>query len=84
MTNIIKLDSAVLNEIPRVLRAIADEIENNSYGKVTAGVLVLETENNKLEIFGMGAANNHRAISLMAGSQQILIQRLYGVSAEID
>lgn len=84
MSKIHKLDSAILSDIPNVLRAVADAMEQGSYGKVTAGVMVIETDQHKLELFGFGAAEKHRAISLMAGGQQILIQRLFGVSTEID
>ncbi len=84
MSNIHKLDSAVMSDIPNMLRAVASEMEKGNYGKITAGVMVIETDQHKLELFGFGAAEKHRAISLMAGGQQILIQRLYGVSAHID
>jgi hypothetical protein len=82
MTNIHKLDSAVLSDIPGVLRSIANEMEKGNYGKVMAGVVVLECDTNVLEIFGMGAAEKHRAIALMAGGQQILIQRQFGISTD--
>lgn len=80
MNKVVELPRATLSDIPRVLRAIADEIENGNYGTVVAGLVTLENNNGVLEIFGAGAADGHRALSLTVGTQQILAQRLYGVS----
>ena len=82
MTKVVELPRATLSDIPRVLRAIADEIENGTYGTVVAGLVTLEKNTGVLEIFGAGAADGHRAISLVVGTQQILTQRIYGVSTE--
>jgi hypothetical protein len=78
MNKIAQLATATLSDIPRVLRAIADELEDGAYGHVVAGVVVLENVTGELETFGAGAATNHRAIALCAGAQQILIQSTYG------
>lgn len=82
MNKVVELPRATLSDIPRVLRAIADEIENGNYGTVVAGLVTLENNNGVLEIFGAGAADGYRALSLTVGTQQILAQRIYGVSTE--
>lgn len=84
MTKVIQLAQATLSDIPRVLRAIADEVERGEYGTIKAGVVSLECDNGVLQIFGAGAADTHRALSLITGTQQILTQRIYGASADID
>lgn len=84
MTKVVQLTQATLSDIPRVLRAIADEIESGTYGTVVAGLVSLENNTGKLEIFGAGAADRYRALALATGTQQTLSQRIYGVLAESD
>ena len=83
MTKVVQLAQATLSDIPRVLRAIADEVESGEYGTVVAGVVSLECDTGVLEIFSAGAADRHRALALITGTQQTLSQRIYGVSATL-
>lgn len=83
MSNVIELTKATLSDIPRILRSIADQMEAGDYGNVVAGIVVLEESPGKLHLFGGGAADDHRAVSLIAGAQQIMIQRTYGRSTEV-
>ena len=78
MTNIIKLDSAKYSDIPKMLRALADQVEAGDYGNVPAGVIVLEKQNQGIEVFGLGAGESHRAVSLLTGGCQIMVQRTMG------
>ena len=84
MGNIVELAQATLSDTPRVLRAIADEIESGEYGTVVAGVVSLECDTGVLEIFGVGAADRYRALALITGAQQTLTQRCYGMPTFID
>lgn len=84
MNKVVELPQAILSDIPHVLRAIADGIENNEYGKIITGIVTLECKNGVLEIFGAGAAEGHRVISLLAGSQAIMIQKIYGTGKAPD
>jgi hypothetical protein len=78
MSNIYKLDTAQLSDIPKLLRSMADHIEEGTYGNVVAGVVVLEDNTNQLTLFGLGAATDHRSVSILAGAQQTLIQKTFG------
>ena len=84
MTKVVQLAQATLSDIPRVLRAIADQVESGDYGTVVAGVVSLECDTGVLEIFGAGAADRYRALALITGTQQTLSQRCYGVSADLN
>ncbi len=84
MTKVVQLAQATLADVPRVLRAIADQIEKGDYGTVIAGVVSLECDTGVLEIFGAGAADRYRALALVTGTQQTLSQRCYGVSAGLN
>ena len=84
MTKVVQLAQATLSDIPRVLRAIADEVESGEYGTVVAGVVSLECANGVLEIFAAGNTDKYRALALITGTQQTLSQRCYGVSADLD
>lgn len=59
-----ELPKATLADVPRVLRAIADEIEAGKYGKVDAAVIALECPGDVIRPFGAGAADYYRAIAL--------------------
>lgn len=82
MTNLVKLDSAVLADIPNVLRSIADELEAGEYGQITAGVVVLQEQSNALNLFGLGAADQHRAVAILAGATQTMVQKTMGVAVK--
>lgn len=84
MTKVVQLAQATLSDIPKVLRSIADEIESGEHGTVVAGVVSLECDTGVLKIFGAGAADRYRALALITGAQQILTQRCYGVSTDLD
>lgn len=84
MTKIVQLAPTTLRDIPKVLRAIADQVEIGEYGTVSAGVVSLECATGVLEIFGAGAADNYRALAISTGTQHILTQRIFGVCADPD
>jgi hypothetical protein len=44
MIELVKLDTADLNDIPAGLRALAERIENNDYGEVHSLLLVMPRE----------------------------------------
>jgi hypothetical protein len=73
MTNLHKLDTAVLHNIPRVLRSIADEIENGTYHEAINCVVVLEAKNKQVEVFGGGITDYHRAMAILVRAQHRLI-----------
>lgn len=52
---IIELPKGTVADIPRVLRAIADQIEAGEYGAVIAAALVVEAEGGGIRTFGGGA-----------------------------
>ena len=64
----------VLLNVAQILRSIADCIENNDYGTVVRGVLVLRVEDAEPLLFGMGevpmVAQSY--MDLMAGAQQMM------------
>jgi len=84
MTKVVQLAQLALNDVPRVLRAIADHIDSGEYGTVVAGVVSLECDTGVLEIFDAGASDRYRALALITGTQQVLTQRCYGVLAATD
>jgi hypothetical protein len=84
MNKVLQLVRPTLDDIPRVLRAIADELESGTYGDVVAGVLAIECSSGVLQLFGAGQADRHRALAIATGAQHILTQRIYGVCAEQD
>lgn len=70
MSNIYELPRVTLADVPRVLRAIADEIEAGKHGQVDSAAIVVDNAEGKLVTFGAGAADYYRAIALfgLAGS----------------
>lgn len=76
-----ELPSATLKDVPTVLRAIADRIEEGQYGRPVNAVVVLETEDGgamRLEVFAAGPFNNvHRSLSLLQlGTTQLAMQHV--------
>lgn len=62
-----QLPKATLADIPRVLRAIADEIDAGEYGEPVSAVVVLEADG--IHTFGAGAADYYRALGLLYRGQ---------------
>jgi hypothetical protein len=62
VSNIVELPQATLESIPKVLRAIADEIERGEYGKVDMAALVVKNTSGDIQAFGAGGAD--RAVTL--------------------
>lgn len=75
MTNVVELPRATLEDVPTVLRAIADRIEAHAYGTPVNAVVVLECQDEglRIEVFGAGAFNEvQRSLGLLAlGSAQL-------------
>lgn len=59
-----------LQNIPLVLRNIADAMENGDYGDVNEGVLVIG--GNELEVFGLGIADGVTSHYMLARAQRKL------------
>ena len=68
--NIVEFPNYSLQDIPNMLRNIAQEIEEDGFGSVTGAVLVLNNYN--LEIFGLGEADSMVAHYLLACAQRKL------------
>ena len=64
MSNVVELPQATLESVPKVLRAIADEIERGDFGKVEMAALVMKNSNGQISAFGAGGADFYRAITL--------------------
>ncbi len=76
MAILYELPKNTLQDIPGVLRAIADEIEQNAFGKQQMGALVIEEENGNIRTFGMGGADFYRAIALFHfGIENLMAKR---------
>lgn len=74
--NLRVLPKGTVQDIPRVLRAIADEIEAKEYGEVQMGALVLENEDGEIRTFGMGGADYYRAFAMFQlGIENLLAKR---------
>ena len=73
---IYELPKATVQDIPRVLRAIADEIEAGEYGVTHMAALVIEEENGNIRTFGAGGADYYRAMALFHfGIENLLAKR---------
>jgi hypothetical protein len=68
---LILLDAATLEHVPTVLRSIADEIEAGTYGKVCAGVVVLEGD--EFTLFGAGDAAQYKAMWMLEAAKMELL-----------
>lgn len=84
MSNVIQLAPMINGNIPNTLRAIADCMEQGEYGNIKAGVMVLETDNSALELFGLGPEDKHRALAILGGAQITLSTRIFGVNKPIE
>ena len=74
--NVVELPKATLADIPRVLRAIADEIEANAYGNVVSAAVVINSDAG-LHTFGAGAADGPNAIAMFTAAAHKLIAANY-------
>lgn len=76
MSKVVELPRATLANISRVLRAIADSIDDGEYGEVILGGVILENSHGNIEIFGAGGAcDTYRMLALMAlGKDQLIKQ----------
>lgn len=68
---LILLDSATIEDVAHVLRSIADEIDAGRYGKVCAGVVVLEGD--EFSLFGAGDAAQYKAVRMLEAAKQELL-----------
>jgi len=64
MSNVHELPQATLESVPKVLRAIADEIEKGDHGRVDMAALVIKNSDGNVNAFGAGGADFYRAIAL--------------------
>ena len=75
-TNLRALPQRTLQDIPKVLRAIADEIEAGAYSKIQMGALVLESEEGNIYTFGIGGADYYRGIAMFTfGIENLMAKR---------
>lgn len=71
-----ELPQHTLQDIPHVLRAIADEMEAGEYGKVQMGALVIEDELGNVRTFGAGGADYYRAMAMFQlGIENLVAKR---------
>lgn len=70
---IAELPRSTLADTAKVLRAIADEIDEGLYGKVTAGILVIQGDYG-IDTFGTGIADFYRALALLELGKHHLLE----------
>lgn len=58
-------DIVNVQDIPRVLRAIADQVEAGKHGEVMSAVLVTEASDGEIHVFGAGRAEFYGAFGLL-------------------
>lgn len=76
MSNVIELATATLEDIPRMLRCIADEIEAGEYSKVEMLAIAMQDSDGNVRTFGGGGADWYRAIALFhLGIENLLAKR---------
>jgi len=75
--NIVEFPLPNLNDIPALLRRLADDIENGSYGAPDAFAAVMETDEG-ISLFGFGTADNMRSIGLFSVGQTVLASGFVG------
>lgn len=59
-----ELPRHTLQNIPEVLRAIAQNIEDNVYGEIEMAAIVIKNSEDSIKTFGLGGADYYRAIAL--------------------
>lgn len=68
---LIELDRATIENASKVLRAIADEIDEGKYGKVIASVVILDGD--EIALFGSGDANQYKTVWLLEAAKNELL-----------
>ena len=71
--NVVPFPERDINDIPRLLRQMADDIEAGSYGDVQSLASVMETDSTVLT-FGFGQADAMRAIGLFTTGGAMMAQ----------
>ena len=67
------IPSPALDDVPRMLRLIADEIEAGQYGAgIDCCVVALPSMDGEIEVFGLGAADGALAHLILARAQRKL------------
>lgn len=73
---LLSLDRHTLQDVPRVLRAIADQMEAGEYGEVQLGAVVTEDSEGNIRCFGLGGADYYRAIAMFHfGIENLMTKR---------
>ena len=68
-----------LQNIPLVLRSIADCIEDGDYGEIKVGGVIIETVTGKIELFGAGRSCDHyRMLALLTLAEDKMIRQHRG------
>jgi hypothetical protein len=75
MSNIRELPKHTLQDIPKCLRAIADEMEKGEFGKITMGALVIEDDVGNIRTFGVGGADYYRGIAMFQFGIENLVSK---------
>ena len=75
MNKLLHLPISNLQDVPQMLRKLADDIENSNYGPVHSAAVVLEAPG--LPVFGFGQADPANASELFAcAHHKLLLDRL--------
>lgn len=73
---LLELPVAILADVPRVLRAIADEIESGEYGSIVSAAIVTEDTTGNVRTFGAGKADYYRGMAMFhLGIENLLAKR---------
>jgi len=65
LSNVVELPQATLEDVSKVLHAIAEGIRTGEYGRVQMDALVIQNETGEVITFGMaGGADFYRAVAL--------------------
>lgn len=71
MTNVVPIPRTPLDDIPAMLRRLADDIESDAYGEVHGAAIVLEAVG--MPVFGYGRADPQNASELFACAHQKMV-----------
>jgi cephalosporin hydroxylase len=73
---IVSLATHTLQDVPNVLRAIADQMEAGEYGEVQLGAVVVEDAIGNVRCLGLGGADYYRAIAMFhMGIENLMTKR---------
>lgn len=73
---LLSLPKHTLQDVPNVLRAIADEMEKGEYGETQLGAVVIEDSEGNIRCFGLGGADYYRAIAMFHfGIENLMTKR---------